>query len=211
MHPSKFNHGDRVETMFSMTMFIIPNLVDILPIMSKANLMTLRVVLQKLVPNAALEQNVPNRTTKPWKPSCREAPFIYYDTLSPKKAKTLLLNTPANSAISDSLICLVTLSSCHKHFLFWDNLFAMSIVNLAISLLLVNACKTGTEYWGCETTLFKRMSASRNSKVLSTETVEVKVRNEDVSTEANMFCFNLQWNNSTRRWKVHLQTYFLPQ
>lgn len=87
--------------------------------------------------------------------------------VSPKNVKTLFLKTRAKTTISDSLICRVVLSCCHNHLSEQDNLFAISTVKQAISLLLVNIRKTGAEYWGLDTSRFKKISASRISKVLS--------------------------------------------
>lgn len=95
---------------------------------------------------------------------------IYHDMVSSKNVKTLFLKTRTKSAISDSLNCLF---SCRKNFLFWVSRLAKSTVVLAISLVATNACKTGTEYWGWDTSLFRRISASRISKLLHMKTKNV--------------------------------------
>lgn len=49
---------------------------------------------------------------------------------------------------------------------FRDNLFAMSMVRVAISLLSVNSCNAVAEYAGLEISLFRSIKASLISKVL---------------------------------------------
>ncbi|KAJ0549626.1 hypothetical protein HanHA300_Chr07g0235961 [Helianthus annuus] len=57
-------------------------------------------------------------------------------------------------------------SDCHSHLFFLDNRLAMSTVKIAMSLLFVRSRKTGAEYWEFDTSLFRRISASRMSNVL---------------------------------------------
>lgn len=90
-----------------------------------------------------------------------------YKTLSPKYVNTLLLNTRAKLTISDSLICLVRrLSDCPCLWSFRDNLLAMSMDKLVISLLFVNARNAVMEYVGWDTILLSNISTSRISRVL---------------------------------------------
>lgn len=92
--------------------------------------------------------------------------FCFDALLCPRNLKTFLLKIWAKLAISDSLIFLITVSDCHNHLPFRDNLFAISIVKKAMSLLSVKTRNTGEEYCAFDTNLFKNISASRISKVL---------------------------------------------
>lgn len=89
-----------------------------------------------------------------------------HQMLSPKNVKTLFLKRRAKSKISDSRIFFVVLSSCHNNLPFWVNRLATSTVMLAKTLVAVNASRTRKEYWGWETSRFKKISASRMSKLL---------------------------------------------
>lgn len=57
-------------------------------------------------------------------------------------------------------------SDCHNDLLFRDNLFAISMLKLAASLLFVKTRRTGAEYWGFDTSLLRKISVSGTSNVL---------------------------------------------